>query len=618
MKPVLRAICLYWALCCTPLAFANPITLSDQDRATMLLENRVADDPRAALKEADAELAKAADKRDKLKALRLKVLAHYQMEDTRRMVEAADAGLPLARDLSDHHAECEFLVVKGSKLATEGKYREARQLYEQASELAKQHGLKRTATAIDVAKAFDLSILGRDADAIKMLSEAHQNFVDMGDAPSARGTLAAMGNAYVHENASVADLRKAVDFFERSVPPDAERNRRHELATTFANLGSVYHRLKDWSKSRAYLERSSALYAVLGDANGEAFAAYRIGLVLADSGKFREALERQDKALVEFETNDDATMRFNVHRARARVLAELDRKRESLDALATAEKLANGSESAWVKQTFLSDAARIYARVGEFDLAYKTMVALRDVEQADARSARAREEEEFKTRFEVKQKDAENELLRARAEQADARRLVLVLTIALLALVLGGLAWFVVRQSHQSQRFASLALRDDLTGLPNRRAIIEFAREQHRKAASDRSKLAIALIDIDHFKSINDRFGHAVGDRVLASFAAICQQQLRSNDRIGRYGGEEFMLVMPGSDAGQAPQVFTRLRLAMRQLEAEGFVAHQQVTFSMGASEVKGMSDGLEAVIKRADEALYRAKQGGRDRSELG
>jgi diguanylate cyclase (GGDEF)-like protein len=602
-------------------ALAAPVPgLSERDRETLALEARVADDPRAALKEAGAwfeQARKAGDKAGELKAMRLKVLALYQVEDTHRMLEAADAAMPLARELGDVQAECEFLLVKGGKLSSEGKFKEARALYEQAAELASRHGLARTAATIDVANAFDLSILGRDAEAIKLLSEAHQRFVDLGDAAGARNALAAIGNAYIHEHASADDLRKAASFYERAIPPGAEKTRRHELATSYVNLGAVYHRLKDFAKARDYLDRGIALYATLGDVIGQGYGGYRLGLVFADEGKWREALARQDKALASYQITGDTTMRFNAHRARARALAELDRRRESLDALQAAEALAAASESSWVKHTYLADAAQVYARNGEFDRAFKTMVALREVEQAESQQARARDEKEIKTRFEVNLKDAENELLRARAQEAEARRLVLILTIALLALVLGGLGWVLVRQGQQSRRFASLALRDDLTALPNRRAIVEFALEQMRQAALNRQKLVIALIDIDHFKSINDRHGHAVGDRVLAAFAALCQQQLRSNDRIGRYGGEEFMLVMPGSDASQVSQVFTRLRLAMRNLRAEGYSADEQITFSLGAAEFKGTHESLDSVIRRADEALYRAKQGGRDRNEI-
>jgi diguanylate cyclase (GGDEF)-like protein len=299
-------------------------------------------------------------------------------------------------------------------------------------------------------------------------------------------------------------------------------------------------------------------------------------------------------------------------------LAELDRKRESLDAIQAVEAIAAKSDSAWIKANALISAADTYARLGEFERAFKAQRALREADEALAREAREKDQKEIKARFDIKQKEAENEVLRARQQGNEARRLVLILTIALLLLLLGGLSWYIWRQRQQNRRFADLALRDDLTGLPNRRAIVEFARSQFQHAQTHKQKLVIALIDIDHFKPINDEFGHSAGDKVLLAFAQLCQQQLRSNDRLGRYGGEEFMLVMPGSDIAQVPQVFTRLRIATRQLQVEGWDANRHLTFSMGAADLRADGEDLDGIIKRADDALYRAKQGGRDRHELG
>ncbi|MBL8521299.1 MAG: GGDEF domain-containing protein [Betaproteobacteria bacterium] len=595
--------------------------LTAEDRETQALEAKVADDPRAALKEAadwHERAIRAADRAAQLKALRLRIMALSQLEDTHAMSTAADAALPLARELKSAQAECEFLTVKGYKLSSEGKFVESQRVYDQALAVAEAAGLKRAAHGVLLAKAFDLSLMGRDADALELLSKAHQAFTDLGDAVNARLTLAAIGNAYFHERSSVEDLRKAASYYERAVSPDAERTRRHELATSYANLGAVHQRLKDFPKSRKYLDRAEALYRALGDPIGQAFAHYRLGLVANEEKKWLEALVELDKALAAFAASGESTMQFNVQRARAAALAELDRKRESLDALHAVETIAEKSDSAWIKANALSSAAETYARLGEYDRAYKAQRALRDADQALARESREKDEKEIKARFDIKQKESENALLRARQQESDARRLVLVLTIALLLVLLGGLSWYIWRQRQQNRRFADLALRDDLTGLPNRRSIIEFARGQYHQALTHQQKLVIALIDIDHFKPINDEHGHAVGDKVLTAFATLCQQQLRSNDRLGRYGGEEFMLVMPGSDIAQAPQVFTRLRLAMRQLDVEGWSASHQLTFSMGAADLNTPGEDLDAIIKRADEALYRAKQGGRDRHETG
>ena len=130
--------------------------------------------------------------------------------------------------------------------------------------------------------------------------------------------------------------------------------------------------------------------------------------------------------------------------------------------------------------------------------------------------------------------------------------------------------------------------------------------------------MCLGLIDIDHFKTINDECGHALGDAMLSTFADTCSQQFYSNDRLGRYGGEEFLLIMPGSDLTRIPLVFTRLHEAILLMQVFGLLPGKSLTFSMGAVEVTKPADHLEKLIKHADDALYRARQSGLDRFELG
>ena len=152
--------------------------------------------------------------------------------------------------------------------------------------------------------------------------------------------------------------------------------------------------------------------------------------------------------------------------------------------------------------------------------------------------------------------------------------------------------------------------------MPNRRSITEFARLQWAARSAHEGKLRLAILDIDHFKAVNDDFGHDMGDAVLSAFAQICSAHLRGSDRLGRYGGEEFLLVMPGSDPAQVSIVFERLQQAVHKLSVPGLPLDRRLTFSMGAAEAWGDNDSLAELIHRADEALYRAKQNGRNRCE--
>jgi len=157
-----------------------------------------------------------------------------------------------------------------------------------------------------------------------------------------------------------------------------------------------------------------------------------------------------------------------------------------------------------------------------------------------------------------------------------------------------------------------LAETDTLTGVSSRRAIMRYLEECAANTAYE-APLSVALMDIDHFKSINDDFGHDIGDKVLASFGQECLRVFRNNDRIGRVGGEEFLLVLPKTDQDDALRAIERFRRHHKRFRA---VEENRIdfTFSAGVAQFEpGMT--VEGLYKRADQALYRAKLAGRDRS---
>jgi len=197
--------------------------------------------------------------------------------------------------------------------------------------------------------------------------------------------------------------------------------------------------------------------------------------------------------------------------------------------------------------------------------------------------------------------------------------------------VLGGTSSLAIRLGNLRARLAAqkseltdalalnreLATRDALTGLLNRRAMVELLAREHPRIVRGQGPLAIALLDIDLFKRINDSLGHGAGDEVLRRFAAILKEQLRAADALARWGGEEFLLLMPGTSLDDARVVLERLRRDIAQGDGfAGIAPDLKVSFSAGLVEVAD-GESQDAAIDRADRALYRAKQSGRNRVEV-
>jgi diguanylate cyclase (GGDEF)-like protein len=162
------------------------------------------------------------------------------------------------------------------------------------------------------------------------------------------------------------------------------------------------------------------------------------------------------------------------------------------------------------------------------------------------------------------------------------------------------------------------ATHDQLTDLWNRRAIHEFLMQEASRANRENSPIGVVLADIDHFKLINDTYGHFVGDVVLGQVAGRLRSELRDYDRIGRYGGEEFLVGLPGCTTEDALRQAERLRAAVQRTPFAVAGARLTVTISAGvAVEEAGVQADVNSLLQRSDLALYRAKHSGRNRVEL-
>jgi diguanylate cyclase (GGDEF)-like protein len=159
-----------------------------------------------------------------------------------------------------------------------------------------------------------------------------------------------------------------------------------------------------------------------------------------------------------------------------------------------------------------------------------------------------------------------------------------------------------------------MAMTDALTGIANRRHIEELARQALAHAAAHGEPLCVLVLDVDHFKTVNDAFGHAVGDQVLVRVAQACRQTLRRFDMLGRMGGEEFLIVLPDTSPEVALQIAERLRRKVESLPLGNLAPGLQVTASVGAAMADHEADDLSELIRRADTAMYRAKDAGRNR----
>jgi diguanylate cyclase (GGDEF)-like protein len=233
---------------------------------------------------------------------------------------------------------------------------------------------------------------------------------------------------------------------------------------------------------------------------------------------------------------------------------------------------------------------------------------------------RAREAAALRTQFETDREIERNALLQRELElknerlSAQSERMRWMLVVALAGIsVISLLTYLLLANKRKKLLLARLAQLDDLTDLPNRRRTFELASEAFDSARRQGTALTIGILDLDHFKRINDRHGHAVGDFVLQEFARLGLGAVRTSDVLGRWGGEEFLLVLPNTTLDVALSIVDRIREATLKVKGGALAEDMKVTLSAGLATNEGGPAHLEEIIACADAALYDAKEGGRD-----
>jgi len=184
------------------------------------------------------------------------------------------------------------------------------------------------------------------------------------------------------------------------------------------------------------------------------------------------------------------------------------------------------------------------------------------------------------------------------------------------------ISWYLVgllfELDHLEQKMSLLATYDDLTGLLNRRAFFDSCEVLHKYSIRNKQNYSLLSVDIDHFKKINDQYGHAAGDEVLKSFGQVSRELSRKSDVVGRLGGEEFVFLLANTNLKQAREFAQRLSEEIKEAKVNSEHTRVEYTISVGIAVNQCIDDSpLEETLKHSDKALYTAKNNGRDRAAV-
>ncbi|MDT8449671.1 MAG: tetratricopeptide repeat-containing diguanylate cyclase [Wenzhouxiangellaceae bacterium] len=500
-----------------------------------------------------------------------------------------------------------------------------------------------------------------DAERLQRLAEGSTDPVLTAGALFLQGSITA-------ERGAIADALEKFHAARRLLEPTdalaekARINNALAVAHTFA---------ENYPRARQYYERALELARRAGDAAMEASVLGNLPLVIAELEGPDAALQAHRRALAVAERHGAEPLVAQQLANICSVLVQIGRLDEAastcpralqrttelgLRRLAAGARMSLGDlhaargrharahslyqevlesvrgEIASVEEPVLEKLVTVHEAMGNPAAALESLRELVDFRQRRRENQRQSLIDELEVRYQVEQQEDQIELLRLDAQLQSARlarrNLMLVSAAVALALVtlLALVSWRAYRTKSRMERELSernreleeavrtigrLAREDELTGLLNRRAFLERAGEELRRRQRTGRPLTIAMGDIDRFKQLNDRFGHAVGDEVLRSVAEKMRRLLRDLDIVCRWGGEEFLVLFPDTSPDQAIAVLDRLRRGFSGKSLNTPAGTFHITLTFGITQV---ADDVPGAIERADQAMYRGKQQGRDR----
>lgn len=491
-----------------------------------------------------------------------------------------------------------------------------------------------------------------DYDAAIAIARRSENSWLLADGLTWRGRLRSINGDYAE---AIVDLL------------DAQRAYQHAGATqtlndNLLNIATAYRRLGEYAKARGYLDQVLAAAVARRDPGTQMVvhmelgfialedeppqpqvartqfdlamplakktqgplttASVQLGMAQVDNqaGHWQQALDKLDEASAGMAALKDQSNAGMIALQQGIAHAGLGQPRQAISDFDDAEQRLRASGNLRYYKMLLQQRAEAYAALGNTNSAFADLQHAIKVTSTLDRRARSDTATLMRYQFDAAQREQENKRLAAE-QKLQAQQLTSLQRIrhwqqlallfgALLVLLLG---WLVVRQIRMARRLRQIADTDPLTGIANRRSIEWLGQRALDRAQVDGRAFAVALLDIDHFKHVNDEHGHQAGDAVLTRLAATCRDALRQGDVIGRIGGEEFVVLLPDASLDAAGEVAERLRVAVAALAFDDIAPALKVTISLGVTVCRPHDQQFNALVERADRALYRAKNAGRN-----
>ncbi|GGY23014.1 hypothetical protein GCM10008098_15510 [Rhodanobacter panaciterrae] len=531
----------------------------------------------------------------------------------------ASSALADAMHAADVHAQIDFHYCRGQYQALTTTSADALVDYNAGLLLARQvNDAERIGDGLSLRGSVE-SLQGEQALALVDLLEANRSYTSAGKHILAEGNLLDIAGAYRR----LGEYDKARAYLEQSRAWAEQRHDNGSQLQVHMELGYLDDDSGNSGEAIQELKQALALAKQMSDRQSEATAQLGLAEVYNGQHEYQPALDALGQAGTAFASVSDQSSMAMMHLQYGIAHAGVGQHKVALTDYATAETGITADRNIrYLAQLYAARARSDYA----LGLLQATIEDLQRTINANAEldlMARRQETILMSYQFDTTRRDLENRRLAADAalSRTQIDSLEQVRRWQRLALLLGGvltllLAWLVMRQIQHLRRYKRMAMTDVLTGVANRRGIEKVLAEEVKRAHGAGHELSLLHLDVDDFKEINDSHGHQLGDWALLRIVAACKDALRQFDQLGRWGGDEFYVVLPNTGADGSVLVAERLRGNVEALNMDDICPQLRVSVSVGISRIRPGETSADAMIRRADVALYRAKHGGNNRVE--
>ncbi|MEY2160521.1 MULTISPECIES: diguanylate cyclase [unclassified Rhodanobacter] len=531
----------------------------------------------------------------------------------------AGRGIEQAHQAGDPEVEANFQICRGlyqGRVTTE---RDALPAYEAGIRIARRLENNRLVADGLTWRGSALSLLGEQAKALFDFLEAQRLYEAVGNTTAAQFNLISIATIYRR----LGEYDKAADYLQQSMVFARRKQDRQEEMAVDMQTGFLAIERGDAAAAVAPLQQALAIARATGSRQSVGSAL----LALAESSNARhqytEALQQLALAGNEFQVVSDKSSTGMLALQSAKAHAGLGQHELAAREFDVAETNVRQGDNMRYLAELYEARSRNQEALGNPAAALADLKLKMQADAALARMAKTQITTLMGYQFDTERRELENRKLAAdkalKEQQLAAlerirgwQSLAILLAGSLLLLMF----WLAWRQLRRSRSLHRLALTDALTGISNRRHIEHTLHMAMDEARRKHHELTVVMFDIDHFKQVNDSHGHQIGDQVLEQIVQACQGALRQFDRLGRLGGEEFLVVLPDTDLEGGLQVAERLRTAVAAARPTVAGIELQLSISLGVAQLRPAESGMASLVRRADAALYHAKDNGRNRVE--